>query len=149
MRTVRIYPLFYLLLALVSSYCLNRYVPVSEIVPEMIRYLGAIPGLAAVWIVVQSARLFQKQETTVMPYERSSALVTDGFYEHSRNPMYLAMLLLLVGVAWLLGSITAFLPVPFMYLVLRYRVITVEEGMLEETFGDEYLEYKRKVRRWL
>ncbi len=143
------YPLAYLLIALVSSYGLNRYAPVSEIVPEMIRYLGAIPVLAAVWIVGQSARLFQKQDTTVMPYERSSALVTDGFYEHSRNPMYLAMLLLLVGVGWLLGSITAFLPVPFMYVVLRYSVITMEEGMLEKAFGEEYRAYKRKVRRWL
>jgi len=143
------YPLVYLLIALVSSYVLNRYVPVSEIVPEMIRYLGAIPVLAAVWIVGQSARLFQKQDTTVMPYERSSALVTEGFYEHSRNPMYLAMLLLLVGVAWLLGSITAFLPVPLMYLVLRYSIIAMEEELLEETFGEEYLAYKRNVRRWL
>lgn len=143
------YPLVYLLLALVSSYALNRYVPVRMVVPEMIRYLGAIPVLAAIWIVLKAGRLFQTKETTVMPYKPSSALVTDGFYEHSRNPMYLAMLLLLVGVAWLLGSITAFLPVPFMYLVLRYSIITMEEGMLEEAFGDEYLDYKRKVRRWL
>lgn len=149
MRTVRMYPLVILLVALASSYALNRYLPVREIVPELIRYLGAIPVLAAVWIVGKSARLFQKQDTTVMPYERSSSLVTDGFYEYSRNPMYLAMLLLLVGVAWLLGSLTAFLPVPFMYLVLRIRVIAMEEGMLEETFGEEYLDYKRKVRRWL
>jgi protein-S-isoprenylcysteine O-methyltransferase Ste14 len=149
MGTVRTYPLVLLLMALASSYALNRYVPIREIVPEMIRYLGAVPVLAAIWIVVKAGRLFQAKETTVMPYKRSSVLVTDGFYEHSRNPMYVAMLLLLAGVAWLLGSITAFFPLPFMYLVLRYRVIAMEEGMLEETFGDEYLEYKRKVRRWL
>lgn len=149
MRTVRIYPLVLLLLALMASYVLNRFLPVRTVVPEMIRYLGAVPILAAIWITGKSALRFRKHETTVMPYEQSSALVTDGFYEHSRNPMYLAMLLLLVGVAWLLGSVTAFLPAPLMYLVLRYRVIPVEEGMLEETFGDEYLEYRRKVRRWL
>jgi len=143
------YPLVLLLLAMASSYVLNRYVPVREVVPEMIRYLGAIPVLAAIWIVLKAGRLFQTKETTVMPYKRSSVLITDGFYENSRNPMYLAMLLLLGGVAWLLGSMTAFLPVPLMYLVLRYRVINMEEGMLEEAFGEEYLEYKRKVRRWL
>ena len=138
-----------LLLALAASYLLNRYFPVQTVVPEMIRYLGAVPVLAAIWIVGKSALGFQKRDTTLLPYEQSTALVTDGFYEHSRNPMYLAMLLLLVGVAWLLGSVTAFLPVPLMYLVLRHRVIAVEEGMLEETFGDEYQDYKRKVRRWL
>jgi protein-S-isoprenylcysteine O-methyltransferase Ste14 len=138
-----------MLLALAASYVLNRYVPARMVVPEMIRYLGAVPVLAAIWIVGKSAQSFRKRDTTVMPYERSTTLVTDGFYENSRNPMYLAMLLLLVGVAWLLGSITAFLPVPLMYLVLRYRVIAMEEGMLEEAFGEEYLDYKRKVRRWL
>ena len=143
------YPLVYLLLALVASYALNRYWPAVTVVPEMIRYLGAVPVLAAIWIVGKSALRFQKRDTTVMPYERSTTLVTDGFYEHSRNPMYLAMLLLLVGVAWLLGSATAFLPVPFMYLALRYSIIPMEEGMLEENFGAEYLAYKRKVRRWL
>lgn len=138
-----------LLLALAASYVLNRYVPVQTVVPEMIRYLGAVPVLAAIWIVGKSALRFRKRDTTVMPYERSTALVTDGFYENSRNPMYLAMLLSLVGVAWLLGSVTAFLPVPLLYLALRFRVIAMEEGMLEETFGGEYLDYKRKVRRWL
>jgi protein-S-isoprenylcysteine O-methyltransferase Ste14 len=149
MRSVRTYPLVLLLLALAASYGLNRYVPVQTIVPEMIRYLGAVPVLAAIWIVGKSTLRFRKHETTVMPYEQSSALVTDGFYEFSRNPMYVAMLLLLVGVAWLLGSAMAFLPVPLLYLVLRFRVIPMEEGMLEETFGEEYLDYKRKVRRWL
>jgi len=143
------YPVVLLLLALAASYALNRYVPVQTVVPEMIRYLGAVPVLAAIWIVGKTALGFLKRDTTLLPYEQSTALVTDGFYEHSRNPMYLAMLLLLVGVAWLLGSVTAFLPVPLMYLVLRHRVIAVEEGMLEETFGDEYQDYKRKVRRWL
>lgn len=149
MGTVRTYPLVMLLIALVSSYALDRYVPLREVVPEMIRYLGTVPVLAAIWVVVRAGGLFQVRETTVMPYEQSTVLVTDGFYEHSRNPMYLAMLLLLAGVAWLLGSVTAFAPAPFMYLVLRYRVIAMEEAMLEETFGDEYREYKRKVRRWL
>ena len=148
MQSVRMYPLVLLLLALAASYALNRYVPVQTVVPEMIRYLGAVPVLAAIWIVGKSALRFRDRDTTVMPYERSTALVTDGFYGNSRNPMYLAMLLLLVGVAWLLGSVSAFLPVPLMYVVLRFRVIAMEEEMLEEAFGDEYLDYRRKVRRW-
>ena len=149
MQSVRTYPLVLLLMALAASYLLNRWVPVHTVVPEIIRYLGAVPVLAAIWIVLKAGRLFQARKTTVMPYKQSTALVTDGFYEKSRNPMYVAMLLLLTGVAWMLGSATAFLPVPLMYLMLRFRVIAMEEEMLEEAFGEEYLEYKRKVRRWL
>lgn len=149
MQSVRTYPLVMLLLALAASYLLNRWVPVHTVVPEIIRYLGAVPVLAAIWIVLKAGRLFQARKTTVMPYKQSTVLVTDGFYEKSRNPMYVAMLLFLTGVAWMLGSATAFLPVPLMYLMLRFCVIAMEEEMLEEAFGEEYLEYKRKVRRWL
>ena len=149
MQSVRTYPLVMLLLALAASYLLNRWVPVHTVVPEIIRYLGAVPVLAAIWTVLKAGRLFQARKTTVMPYKQSTVLVTDGFYEKSRNPMYVAMLLFLTGVAWMLGSAAAFLPVPLMYLMLRFRVIAMEEEMLEEAFGEEYLEYKRKVRRWL
>jgi protein-S-isoprenylcysteine O-methyltransferase Ste14 len=93
-----------LLLALAASYLLNRWVPVHTVVPEIIRYLGAVPVLAAIWIVLKAGRLFQARKTTVMPYKQSTVLVTDGFYEKSRNPMYVAMLLFLTGVAWMLGS---------------------------------------------
>ena len=146
---MRIMPPVYLLAALVASYLLHRYLPIGEIVPELLRYIGIIPVIAALWIVGSSALRFSKRETTIKPYEESSTLVTDGYFRYSRNPMYLAMLLLTTGVAWLLGSIAAFLPIPFLYGVLRYRFIAMEEGMLEARFGEEYLDYKRRVRRWL
>ena len=149
MKEIRLIPPVFLLAALGASYGLDRFVPVTDIVPELLRYLGLLPVVAALWIVGQAVRRFSQRETTIKPYEESSALVTDGYYKYSRNPMYLSMLLLTTGVAWLLGSLTAFLPVPFLYAVLRYRFIAMEEGKLEEKFGDAYLEYKEKVRRWI
>lgn len=146
---MRIMPPVFLLAALLASYALHRYLPVTMLVPELLRYLGILPVVAAVWIVLASARLFGKRDTTIKPFEESSALVTDGYFRHSRNPMYLSMLLLLFGVAWLLGSATAFLPLPFLYLVLRYRFIRTEEAMLDERFGAAYRDYRRRVRRWL
>ena len=149
MKDLKIYPPVYLLLALIASYGLHKYAPVFAVVPEMLRYLGILPVIAALWIVGKLARRFSKRETTIMPFEDSSALVTDGYYEYSRNPMYFSMLMLTTGVAWLLGSITAFLPLPLLYAVLRYRFIAMEEARLEATFGEEYLDYKRRVRRWI
>ena len=142
-------PPVYLLLALLASYGLDRFLPIVDLVPELLRYLDLLPVVAALWIAGKSARRFGQRETTIKPFEESSALVTDGYFRYSRNPMYLSMLLLTTGVAWLLGSLTAFLPVPFLYAVLRFRFIAMEEGMLEQKFGVEYLEYKRQVRRWV
>ncbi|MCL4110020.1 UNVERIFIED_CONTAM: hypothetical protein GTU68_038237 [Idotea baltica] len=63
--------------------------------------------------------------------------------------MYLGLLIFLIGVAIYLGNLSAFLVLPAFYIVITEMQIKPEEHMLEEKFGDEYLEYKRKVRRWL
>lgn len=149
MKDLKIHPPVFLLIALLASYALHRYLPVFDVVPEMLRYLGILPVIAALWIVGKSVQRFSRRETTIKPFEESTALVTDGYYEYSRNPMYLSMLMLTTGVAWLLGSITAFLPLPLLYAVLRFRFVAMEEARLEAAFGDEYLDYKRKVRRWI
>jgi protein-S-isoprenylcysteine O-methyltransferase Ste14 len=75
--------------------------------------------------------------------------VTNGWFRYTRNPMYLGIVLGCVGLAILLGSLGAWLPLPEFILILRVRFIRGEEALLEDTFGEEYLRYKSKVRRWL
>jgi protein-S-isoprenylcysteine O-methyltransferase Ste14 len=76
-------------------------------------------------------------------------LVTHGVFAFSRNPMYLSMMLGLLGVFVALGSLTPLAAVPVFFLIIRRRFIAVEERMLEEAFGDDYRAYKSRVRRWL
>lgn len=81
--------------------------------------------------------------------ETPSSLVMQYPYNYSRNPIYLGFLLITVGTAIVLSSLTAFLAPVIFYLVVNTVVIPFEEKRLQEVFGVGYEEYKRAVRRWM
>jgi len=76
-------------------------------------------------------------------------LTTEGPFRYSRNPSYLALAMIYAGIAFLLNSLWAILFLPLVVVVMQREVIGREERYLERTFGEEYLTYKGKVRRWV
>jgi len=104
-------------------------------------------------IVVDSSSvyLFFKKRTTINPLKPSNTqgLVTTRLYHYTRNPMYVGLLVILIGFGIWLGSIAPFLALPLFYWLITNMQIKPEEVILEEKFGQEYLEYKKRVRRWL
>lgn len=92
---------------------------------------------------------FWKYKTTIKPGEASSRLLTTGPFHFSRNPIYLAMVLVLIGLAAVLGGLTPWLVVPVFGWLIARNVIPVEEALLHETFGAEYEQYKARTRRWI
>lgn len=87
--------------------------------------------------------------TTVMPHARPSALVAGGPFRLSRNPIYLAQIVVLGGMALVLGAPLALvLLVPFQQ-VLEQLFVLPEEAILERDLGQPYLDYKARVRRWI
>lgn len=94
---------------------------------------------------------FIRSKTTINPVkiENASALVTSGVYRYTRNPMYLGMALLLTALAIWLQTPLAFVgPVLFAGYITRFQIIP-EERALQKLFGQEYLDYSQRVRRWL
>ena len=92
---------------------------------------------------------FQKANTTVKPFKESTTLITEGVFQISRNPMYLGFVLVLIGIAVVIRSLTPYVII-FAFIILMDRIyISVEEGMLAEEFGTEGEEYKQNTRRWL
>ena len=104
--------------------------------------LGLALGLAA-------ERQFLRARTAVRPFIPPVALVTDGWFRWSRNPMYLGMILALAGAALLLSGPLALLAAPAYGWWVRRRFIAREERLLEERFGDAYRAYCRRTRRWV
>ena len=120
----------------------------------------ALPGRAVVAAVFFIAALvtglpavlgFRRAKTTVNPLkpEASTALVTGGIYRWTRNPMYLAMLLLLIGWACIVSNWAALAMLPLFVAYLNRFQIGPEERALQARFGAEFESYRRKVRRWL
>ena len=151
MLQLRIPPPIYALSVGLIMWLLSRHFPVAQIISPPWNNLGIALMLLAALMDFSSLYLFFKKRTTPNPMkpEFTTGLVTDGFYKISRNPMYLGMLIILIGVAIYLGKLSAFLVLPAFYILITEMQIKPEERMLEEKFGEEYLDYKRKVRRWL
>lgn len=94
---------------------------------------------------------FRAQRTTINPLapQRSTSLVTGGIYRLTRNPMYLGMAaLLLAWATWLWTPAALLGPLVFILYITRFQ-IQPEERMLQRLFGDAYVEYASRVRRWL
>ena len=87
--------------------------------------------------------------THVNPTQPATALVTQGPFRLTRNPLYLSLTLLYAGIAFMVNSLWAILLLPGALVVMRYGVIEREERYLERKFGDLYVSYKAKVGRWI
>ncbi|MHA2389277.1 MAG: methyltransferase family protein [Candidatus Hodarchaeales archaeon] len=83
------------------------------------------------------------------PYHTPSTLVTSGPYRYTRNPIYFGVVLILFGLAIMTASLTVLISALGVFLFFWRAFVIWEEKKLEETFGEEYLEFKRRVRRWL
>ena len=145
----RIMPPAYLLIAVVVMVALNYLLPGQQIVLGPWRWAGVVGIVAGFAIVFRIWLIFQRRKTTIVPGQQSSELVTSGLFRISRNPIYLAMVILLVGVAVSLGSLTPWLVIPVFIFIITRNIITLEEAMLQEAFGPAYAEYRARVRRWI
>ncbi len=148
----RIPPPILMLLAAAVMWALCRWLPLSQGIRGSWNRVGAaVPAAIGFVIAVAAFVRFRQVRTTVNPMDPSQAtqLVTDGVFRISRNPMYLGLVLLLIGWAvWLDSASPWLIPPLFMIVITRVQIIP-EEQALERLFGTQYLAYRRSVARWV
>jgi len=144
----RIVPPVWLLATLLASAALHHWLPLRQLVPAPWCYAGVTLIVLGLLLTGPAVFAFRRAGTPVVPFERSTALVTTGPFRFTRNPMYCGMVLLLLGVATLLGSLAAYLPIPLFIWIIQKNFIEGEERFLTEIFGEQYKAYQRRVRRW-
>jgi len=145
----KIVPPIYLLLTLLVMAALHFGAPIARIIDPSLSYSGIALIVLGIAITAIAARAFARAGTPIIPFEPSTALVAGGLYRMTRNPMYLGMVVALLGTGVLFGTVSPFLPIPVFVWIIQKKFIEAEEGFLEEIFGAQYLAYKGKVRRWL
>lgn len=128
---------------------LHLWLPVGHIIVAPYTYVGVMFILTGLGINIWASRRFTQVQTTIKPFETSSHLVIAGVYKVSRNPMYFGMVLMLFGLFILLGSLSPLLIIPLFMGWITIRFIRREEQDLEARFGEAYLAYKTRVRRWI
>ena len=139
----------YFLILLILSIASHFVFPVRVLLQPPVSWSGIFIIGASLLLAFRTRALFLRNRTTLSPYESPTVLITTGPFRFSRNPAYLAMALILLGSAVLMGTL-----VPFVFPVLFIAIIGVlfipyEERVLEKNFGEEYREYTRGVRRWV
>ncbi|MDJ0682489.1 MAG: isoprenylcysteine carboxylmethyltransferase family protein [Xenococcaceae cyanobacterium MO_167.B52] len=149
MNLEKLLPPVWFLLSIILMISLHLWLPVKELFFSPITYLGIIAVAIGIIIVLFCVYLFRQNNTTIKPFQESSYLVTEGLFNYSRNPIYLGMVIILMGVWIYLGSLTPVFIIPIFTWLIQEIFIKAEELMLEEKFGESYQEYKATVRRWI
>jgi len=124
-------------------------VPISIGIDSPLNYLGIGINITSIIAIWKMGELFKKHETEVKPWETTSKIITTGPYKYSRNPIYILFCGIPIGLGIAFNTywaLFAFIPG---LIIVYYTAVKKEEKYLETKFGQEYLDYKDKVRRWL
>src|SRR6185436_2021748 len=121
---------------------LDRWIPLPALPRTPSRVLAAVLLLPGFGLLLWSLWLFLRARTSPLPMRPTTTIVRSGPYRWTRNPMYLGMLLLYLGVAFLFDVRWALVLSPALVALVSQLVIAKEERYLEASFGDEYQRYK-------
>jgi protein-S-isoprenylcysteine O-methyltransferase Ste14 len=140
------------LACLIIGLALDRVLPLAFLLPEAALVRGAAGGALIVLgatFFVMGVRNFSRASTPVPSTQPARTLVTSGIHGLSRNPIYVAMFFLYVGIAVAARSPWVLVLALPLAITMRYGVVAREEAYMERRFGDAYRDYKMRVRRWL
>jgi protein-S-isoprenylcysteine O-methyltransferase Ste14 len=135
--------------SIITAVVLHYLFPITLLIPFQYNLLGLLIVGFGMYLAFQSVRLLISHNTTVEAGGNPSWLATQCPYSYSRNPIYLGLLLIALGTATILSSLSAFIAPIIFFLVVNTIIIPFEENRLQKNFGIEYERYKGSVRRWL
>lgn len=142
-------PPFLFITALAAGVLIDGNVLRWRHVTHLSQWVGVGVALTGLMLIGVTLALFRRHRTRPEPWEPASALIAEGPYRFSRNPMYLGMAVAAVGIAIFFDSIAALALLAGVVLVIDRWVIAREEAYLARRFGDEFEAYRKRVRRWI
>lgn len=148
---LKIPPMALMIAAVILMKLLTEYFPVYRVEYAGHSMLAALILLCGVLVVILGVMAFKKSQTTMNPFSpgETTRLVISGIYNYSRNPMYLGFLLVLMSATVQLESLSGMMVLPLFIAYMNKFQIKPEETALTRLFGESYLVYTAKVRRWL
>jgi protein-S-isoprenylcysteine O-methyltransferase Ste14 len=135
--------------AFVVGWLLGRVFPWPILPAAIAFWAGFVPALASLALAVAAFREMHRARTAVSPYTPTTALVRTGPFALSRNPLYVSLILLSLGLALMVDTMWCVLMLLPVLVVLRRGVVAREEAYLERCFGEDYRLYCATTRRWL
>jgi len=148
-KKFRIKPPYIAFLLLLLSWLAARFLPKFSFIEKPFNKVGIIILVLGLSITFSSFYFFKKNKTPIIPGQKPKFMVAEGTYKFTRNPMYLGVTTALLGFSMYFGNLLSFLSPIIFFLIMNYYFVPREEKLMEIIFGKKYLEYKRKVRRWV
>lgn len=113
------------------------------------RIAGVLLIVFGLGIILTAHLKMKKARTNIEPWKPTNAILSDGIYSYSRNPVYLAMGFIFCGVGLIFNSVWFAPALVLVLIIIHFGVILREEKYLERKFGEEYSSYKKQARRWI
>ncbi|WP_421909479.1 methyltransferase family protein [Methanolacinia petrolearia] len=140
----------YFYLALILTALPGCLFPQFNIITYPFNLPGFIVVAIGVLVTYVSWKVFIDHGTSESYRKDATCLVSDGLYAYSRNPMYIGMILIVLGLwIYMMMNLLALAGPVSLFLVLNFRFIPYEESVMSGQFGEEFTAYMKKVRRWL
>ncbi|MBA2249150.1 MAG: isoprenylcysteine carboxylmethyltransferase family protein [Chitinophagaceae bacterium] len=143
-------PLFYVLVFLAAVF-IQKYIPIDTSVFHLpvTKIAGILLLVTSLAFLITSFRKFFQSKNTLILIKPATSLQTSGIFNISRNPMYVGLVFIFLGLTCLIGNWWNIILFPILLLIMQQYVIKKEEQYLERAFGQKYIDYKKNVRRWL
>jgi protein-S-isoprenylcysteine O-methyltransferase Ste14 len=143
-------PLFYILI-FIAAIIIQKMIPVEGkfFQSHTIKVAGIIFIIIAFFFLSRSLRQFFQSKNTVILIKPASSLQKTGIYSISRNPMYVGLTIVYLGITCFIGNWWNIILFPILFLIVQEYIIKREEKYLELEFGQQYLDYRKVVRRWI
>lgn len=134
---------------LIGALLVNWVVPFTVPWMLVVRIGGGIMVIAGFWLAGSAFSRMTKAHTSPDPHQPTTVLITKGPYRFTRNPIYLGFFLIYLGFTLLAGTLWGLIASPFLLLTVTNAAIRAEENYLEDKFGEQYADYRSRVRRWI
>ncbi len=139
--------LFWIIIS--AIFAVERFFPLMRFTEPWILWGGIAVFVFGVGVSVAGKNLFERIGTNVYTFEEPGELVTEGVFSISRNPMYLGLVLAVIGAAMVSRTLAALVLSALFAVIVRYCYVAYEERAMRRKFGDPYEAYCRSVRRWI
>ncbi len=150
----KIFPPIWFALYVAGALALHFLVPSTRVFQLPLPSLGIIVGAVVLgigfFLSQWASKIFAEEKTEIIPTSpQNRVLVTRGPFRFSRNPMYLGITGMIVGIALMLGTLPMFVAALLYFFTMRFVFVPFEEEKMARQFGEAYAAYKARVRRWI
>ncbi|MEM1201332.1 MAG: isoprenylcysteine carboxylmethyltransferase family protein [Pseudomonadota bacterium] len=142
-------PPVWLVACIAGAWILAENAPIVMLAHPALTVIGWALVAAGIGLGIYAVISFWRFKTSVIPRQTPSALIDDGPFRFSRNPIYLADVIILAGFVVLFGGLSAIITLPLFWWIIERRFILSEEVVLKASFGADYDAYCQAVRRWI